>query len=121
MSPYLTAICMVQQVTSITYVMIQHVTGVTYVMIQYVTGITYAMLELQEDALSYKKRLWFLITSLQPFFICSIHVTFPSMISPRICVINTCSMFVPFKIMFPNCLCCVLFANIKRCFGHIKR
>ncbi|KAK2190772.1 hypothetical protein NP493_69g03021 [Ridgeia piscesae] len=34
------------------------------------------------------------------------------MITPRNCLCDTCSMFVPFKVMFTVGLCCFLFANM---------
>ena len=70
------------------------------------------MHESQEHPLFYTKHLYFLIPSFQPFFICSLHVKFSTMITPRNFVCDTCSVFVPFKIMFTVGLCCFLFANM---------
>ena len=39
-------------------------------------------------------------------------VKFSSMITPRNFVCDTCSMYVPFKVMFTVGLCCFLFANM---------
>ncbi|KAK2192101.1 hypothetical protein NP493_38g00024 [Ridgeia piscesae] len=54
-------------------------------------------------------------TFVSTVFICSLHVKFSSIITPRNVVFDTCSMFVPFKVMFTVGLCYCLYANIIKC------
>ncbi|KAK2181315.1 hypothetical protein NP493_403g01007 [Ridgeia piscesae] len=59
----------------------------------------------------YKTAILF-VTFVSTIFICSLHVKFSSMITPRNFVCDTCSMYVPFKVMFTVGLCCFLCANM---------
>ena len=61
-------------------------------------------------------------TFVSTVIICSLHVKFSSMITPRNFVCDTCSMFVPFKVMFTVDLYCIFICKHDKIgFVHIKR
>ena len=51
-------------------------------------------------------------TFVSTIFICSLHVRFSSIVTPRNVVCVTCSMFVPFKTICTSVLGCFLLLNI---------
>ena len=66
------------------------------------------------------KMAMLLLPSFQPF-LSALHVKFSTMITQRNFVCDTCSMYVPFKVMFTVGLCCFYLQTDKIGFVHIKR
>ena len=78
-------------------------------MVQQVIGIPCVMLECQEHPFFLYKTAILFDTLV---FICSLHVKFSSMITSRNFVCDTCSISVPFKVMFTVGVCCLLFVDM---------